>query len=93
MIAIKIDVTKIEKARLFKSDKTGSIYLDAVMIETPNSEFADYMIVQEVSKDERERGIKGNVLGNAKSLTPQPSRPAARPEPGPEPEPDSDIPF
>jgi len=66
MISISIDVTKIEKQRLFTGKK--GTYLDAVLIETPNSEYGDYMIVQSVSKEEREQGVKGNILGNAKSI-------------------------
>lgn len=74
MISLKIDVTKIDKSKLFKG-KQGT-YLDAVLIETPNNQYGDdYMIVQSVSKEEREQGIKGAILGNAKTFgqsTPQP---------------------
>ena len=56
----------IDKNRLFKGEK--GTYLDAILIETPNSEFSDYMIKQSVSKEEREQGIEGNVLGNAKKF-------------------------
>ena len=64
MISLKIDVTKIEKQRLFKGEK--GTYLNCVLIETPNSEYSDYMIVQNVPKEERERGVEGAILGNAK---------------------------
>ena len=65
MITLKIDVLKIDKARLFKGEK--GTYLDAVMIETPDNQYGDdYMIVQGVSKEEREAGTRGNILGNAK---------------------------
>lgn len=63
MITAKIDVTKIDKTRLFKGEK--GTYLDLVLIETPNSEYADYMICESVTKEEREAGKKGNILGNA----------------------------
>ena len=66
MITLKIDVSKIDKAKLFKGEK--GIYLNAVLIETPSSEYSDFMIVQETTKEEREAGIKGNILGNAKEL-------------------------
>ena len=75
MIALKIDVTKIEKERMFRSAKTGSVYLDAVAIETPNSEYGDYMIVQEVTKEERLDGVKGPILGNGKILGKQQAAP------------------
>jgi len=66
-IKIKIDVSKIDKSRLFKG-KQGT-YLNAVLIETPNNQYGDsHMIVEDVSKDEREKGVKGNILGNAKTF-------------------------
>lgn len=66
MILGKIDVTKIDKAKLFKGAK--GTYLDVVLIETPTSEYGDYMICQGVSKEEREAGVKGAILGNAKKI-------------------------
>ena len=66
MISLQINVSKIDKKRLFKGDK--GVYLDAVLIETPNSEYSDYMIVESITKEEREAGNKGTILGNAKIL-------------------------
>ena len=76
MISLNIDVNKIDKERLYKGTK--GTYLDAVLIPTPNSEYGDYMIVESVSKEEREAGKKGTILGNAKNLV--------RREPAPQPE-------
>jgi hypothetical protein len=64
MIKLSIDVSKITKEKLFKGEK--GIYLDAVLIETPNSEHNDYMIVESVTKEEREAGNKGVILGNGR---------------------------
>ena len=69
MITFKIAVTKINKEKLFKGEK--ETYLNGVLIETPNSEYGDYMIVEEVSKEERAQGIKGTILGNAKIIKPK----------------------
>lgn len=66
MITIKIDVKKITKSRLYEGAK--GIYLDAILIPTPNSEHGDYMIVESITKEERENGVKGVILGNAKNL-------------------------
>ena len=66
MIKAKINVLKIDNARLFKGEK--GTYLDVVLIETPNSDYGDYMIVQEVTKEERLAGVKGVILGNASRL-------------------------
>ena len=64
MISIKIDVKKINKARLYKGEK--GTYLNCTLIETPNSEYGDYMIVEETTKAERDAGTKGTILGNGK---------------------------
>ena len=66
-VSLKIDVSKIEKARLFKGAK--GTYLDAtVFIDT--SELDQYgnsgMITQDVKKEEKQNGIKGAILGNCK---------------------------
>lgn len=62
----KIDVTKIDKNRLFKGEK--GTYLDIVLIPTPENQYGDYMIVQSVTKEEKEKGVKGNILGSVKNL-------------------------
>ncbi len=74
----KIDVTKITKSRLFKGAK--GTYLDIVLIETPNSQYGDYMIVESVTKEEREAGKKGPILGNAKILGQKPAQQSSPPK-------------
>jgi hypothetical protein len=66
MIKLQLDVSKIDKNKLFHGKK--GIYLNAVLIPTPKSEYGDFMIVEETSKEEREAGTKGTILGNAKEL-------------------------
>ena len=66
-VSLKIDVSKIEKDRLFKGAK--GTYLDAtVFIDT--AELDQYgnsgMITQDVKKEEKQNGIKGAILGNCK---------------------------
>lgn len=65
-IQLKIDVTKIDKARLFKGQK--GTYLDAViLIRDEVDQYGNNgMIIQSVSKEERENGVKGPILGNVK---------------------------
>ena len=66
-ISIKIDVTKIEKARLFSGSK--GTYLDlTTFIDTDNEgQYGDHgFISQSVSKEEREQGVKTPILGNCK---------------------------
>ena len=67
MITLQIDVTKIDKSRLFKGKK--GTYLNVILIETPNSQYGDYMVKQQVSKEEREKGIE-IILGSGKDFKP-----------------------
>ncbi len=65
-ISLKIAVNKIDKERLFSGKNT---YLDATaFVDLDNkSEYGDNgMITQDVSKEEKEQGIKGAILGNTK---------------------------
>lgn len=76
MILAKINVTKIDKAKLFKGEK--GTYLDICLIETPNGAYdQDYMVVQSVSKEERAAGVKGAILGNARIIGQKPQAPEA----------------
>jgi len=67
MIKIMLDVSKIDKARLYEGKK--GVYLNAVLIETPKSEYGDFMIVEDRSYEERQAGQKGTILGNGKIVT------------------------
>ncbi len=70
MITGKLNVKLIDKAKLYVGEK--GTYLDFVLIETPGNQYGnDYMIVQSVTKEEREKGIKGVVLGNCKVINQQ----------------------
>ena len=81
IISISIDVTLLDKGRLItgkpqsRADNSGGEkmvapkYLDLTLIETPNSLYDHtHMVVQSLSKEERERGDKGPILGNAKTF-------------------------
>jgi len=66
-ISIKIDVTKIDKSRLFKGEK--GTYLDLttfIDLENP-TEYGDHgFISQSTSKEEREQKVQLPILGNVK---------------------------
>ena len=70
IINLKINLSKIDKSKLFKSEKTGSIYLDATLLlnDQPDQYENHGFIVQDTTKEEREAGIKGAILGNARIL-------------------------
>ena len=66
-VSIKLDVTKIDKARLFQGQK--GTYLDATVfidIDELDQYGNSGMITQDVSKEEKQNGVKGNILGNVK---------------------------
>tara|TARA_R110000851_G_scaffold265657_1_gene418173 strand:+ start:153 stop:470 length:318 start_codon:yes stop_codon:yes gene_type:complete len=100
-LSVKIDVTKIDKSRLFKGEK--GTYLDlTTFIDTEQvSQFGDHgFISQSVSKDEKAAGTQTPILGNCKvfwseviaqSATPAPQAPAVGQAPPADM--DDDIPF
>ena len=96
MILVKIDVTKIDKARLFKGAK--GTYLDLVLFETENDKYGnDYRAMQGVTKEERQNGVKGVILGSGKTIgQSKPRQERGEPVPAPEsqyPPAEDDIPF
>ena len=64
-VRVKIDVSKIDKNRLFKGAK--GTYLDATVfidIDQKDQYENNGMITQDVNKQERDQGVKGPILGN-----------------------------
>ena len=80
-IALNLDVTKIDKALLFKGKK--GTYCDLILMENRDGE-DNYgnagFAVQEISKERRDAGEKGPIVGNWKYLESKGgSRPTERP--------------
>jgi hypothetical protein len=71
MITLSIDVTLLDKSR-FKpyTRKNGKVakFCELVLLDTPNSEFGDYMVKQGTTKAEREEGLQMPILGNGKDV-------------------------
>ena len=65
-IKIRINVAAINKAKLFKGKK-GTWY-DAVLIPTPNSQYNDYLLKEDQTKEEREAGKDDVIIGNGKNM-------------------------
>ena len=66
-ISIKLDVTKIDKSRIFKGQK-GS-YLDLTMfldLDNADQYGNNGFISQSVSKEERAQNVQTPILGNGK---------------------------
>lgn len=99
MIIAKIDVTKLDKGHFFKGQK--GIYADLVLI--PNKDGTDQygndgFVSQGVSKEAREKGTKGAIVGNYRKInrggdTAAPQKVKAETKPDPSLDPDDDVPF
>jgi len=64
-VRVKLNVSQIDKARLFKGNK--GVYLDAtVFIDIDQKDQYDNngMITQDITKEEKDNGVQGNILGN-----------------------------
>jgi len=76
IIKLKIDVTKLDKTSFYHSEK-GPIYADATLFFDPENpgKYGDHgMITQDISKERRDKGDKGAVLGNGKLFRTLPSK-------------------
>ena len=98
ILKCKIAVNKIDKKRLFHGAKC--IYLETTLLENRDGvdQYGNHgMIVQDVTREEREAGIKGPILGNFKIVGKQPAQQQSSPANSivnPDIEPESDeIPF
>jgi len=99
MIKIKLDVSKIDKSRLYKGAK--GTYLDLVVYEneSPNTYGNDYSVKQDCTKEDRDNGVKMPYIGNGKRIgqkapPPQQARNIPRAQPAAQDvEDDSEIPF
>jgi len=81
ILRINIDVTKIDKSRLFKGKKGTYLDISVLLKNEPDQYDNDGMAVQDLGKEARDRGEKGEILGNAKwAVRPynQPSQPRAQ---------------
>ena len=66
-ISIKLDVTKIDKSRIFEGKKGKYLDLTTFIDTEALDEYGNNgFISQSVSKDERAQGVKTPILGNAK---------------------------
>lgn len=95
-INLKIDVTKIDKDRLFNGKK--GTYLDAVLLyDSEDDQYGNNgVIIQSVSKQERDNGVKGNILGNGKEFgnnNAQPQQNQQQPSSNIPDDVDNDLPF
>ena len=82
-LSVRIDVTKIDKERLYKGEK--GTYLDlTTFVDTMVADQYENngFISQSIDKEEREKGVQTPILGNVKVFhtdgSEQPSTPQAK---------------
>lgn len=97
MKLVKLDVTKIDKARLHKGQK--GTYLDLVLHENKGGTDQygnDGFVTQGTTKEDRAAGVKMPIIGNWRRVGQKPQeQPQARrtAPPAPAEVPDDDVPF
>ena len=66
-VSFKMDVSKIDKARIYKGEKGNYLSFTAFIdLNNLDQHGNSGMITQDVSKEERAQGVKGAILGNSK---------------------------
>jgi len=66
-ISASIDVTKIDKSKLIEGKKGTYLNITAfVNLDEKDQYDNNGMITQSVSKEEREKGVRGEILGNTR---------------------------
>lgn len=66
IISLSIDVTKIDKERLYRGKKGTYLNANVVLKDEKDSYGNDGFVSEKISQEERESGVKGAILGNAK---------------------------
>ena len=93
-LSVRIDVTKIEKARLYAGAK--GTYLDlTTFVDTDQQDQYENngFISQSVDKEEREQGVQTPILGNVKVFFTDGAQSAPQSAPQSKAVIDEDIPF
>ena len=83
LISLSIDVSKIDAKRLYKGKKGHYLSATLFLKEETDQYGNNGFIVESITKEEREAGQKGTILGNAKFMA---SGSSKQEEPG-------DLPF
>ena len=77
LIGIKIDVSKIDKSRLFQGKKGTYLDADLWINEEPDQFGSDGSISMSQTKEERDRGDKKIYIGSSKKVFGWESEPAS----------------
>tara|TARA_R110000796_G_scaffold61272_1_gene141932 strand:- start:2492 stop:2788 length:297 start_codon:yes stop_codon:yes gene_type:complete len=93
-VSLRIDVTKIDKEKLYKGAK--GTYLDVTTFidtDTPDQYGNNGMVTQSTTQEEREAGVKGAILGNNKVFMNKGAEGSSKPKAAQELESFEDMPF
>jgi len=90
-VSLRINLSNIDMAKVYEGKKGN--YLDAVLFLKDEKDQYDNngMITQSISKEEREKGVKGAILGNAKIIGQ--AQPKQQAQPNYEDTPSDSLPF
>jgi hypothetical protein len=100
LITLSIDVTQLDKSRFKEIIRKGSgpragmkaVFADLVLVATPGGQYGDYIVKQQVNKEERAARVEMPILGNGKVFE-MGERQAAAPLPQPQQDDNSEVPF
>lgn len=93
IIRLNIDVTKLNKQRLHKGAKGTYANLTVLLKDAPDQYGNDGMIVEDVSQEERQNGVKGAIVGNARIAGQKPKAQSAPKKDDTWIDDSSDVPF
>ena len=68
LISLSIDVSKIDQRRLYKGKKGQYLSATLFLKEETDQYGNNGFIVESITKEEREAGQKGTIIGNAKFM-------------------------
>ena len=68
LLSIKLNLDKVNKEKLYKGNKGTYLDVDVWINEEPDAYGNDASAIQSQSKEDREKGISKNYIGNGKKL-------------------------
>lgn len=84
LITMSINVSKLDKAQLFTSEKGEKFLNCSFYLKDEADQYGNHgMITQSISKELREAGERGAILGNAKMLVFEEREQKPKPKPAP----------
>ncbi len=68
LVSIRIDLDKVDNARIYQGAKGRYLDIVGVLTETSDQYQNNGFVTQQITKEERQQGVKMPVLGNFKKL-------------------------